>query len=33
VTRLTDLLGAGHEHTRDILERHRPYWDFEPLPI
>ncbi|MER6379933.1 FxSxx-COOH system tetratricopeptide repeat protein [Streptomyces sp. NPDC001127] len=33
VTRLTTLLGADHPHTRHILERHRPYWDFEPQPI
>ncbi|WP_369391820.1 FxSxx-COOH system tetratricopeptide repeat protein [Streptomyces sp. CG1] len=33
VTRLTSLLGADHPHTRRILERHRPYWDFEPQPI
>ncbi|MFE0251828.1 FxSxx-COOH system tetratricopeptide repeat protein [Streptomyces sp. NPDC059010] len=33
VARLTSLLGADHPHTRNILERHRPYWDFEPQPI
>ncbi|MGW2419989.1 FxSxx-COOH system tetratricopeptide repeat protein [Streptomyces sp. NPDC001709] len=33
VTRLTSLLGADHPHTRYILERRRPYWDFEPQPI
>ncbi|GCB45986.1 FxSxx-COOH system tetratricopeptide repeat protein [Streptomyces sp. NL15-2K] len=33
VTRLTGLLGPDHQHTRYILERHRPYWDFEPQPI
>jgi tetratricopeptide (TPR) repeat protein len=33
VARLTSLLGADHPHTRHILERHRPYWDFEPQPI
>ncbi|WP_282702422.1 FxSxx-COOH system tetratricopeptide repeat protein [Streptomyces sp. CC219B] len=33
VARLTSLLGADHPHTRRILERHRPYWDFEPQPI
>ncbi|MFF9278698.1 FxSxx-COOH system tetratricopeptide repeat protein [Streptomyces griseosporeus] len=33
VTRLTALLGADHPHTRSILQRHRPYWDFEPQPI
>ncbi|KAB1144419.1 tetratricopeptide repeat protein [Streptomyces luteolifulvus] len=33
VTRLTALLGADHPHTRYILERRRPYWDFEPQPI
>ncbi|MCT9144865.1 FxSxx-COOH system tetratricopeptide repeat protein [Streptomyces violarus] len=32
-TRLTALLGPDHPHTRYILERHRPYWDFEPQPI
>ncbi|MEU9629989.1 FxSxx-COOH system tetratricopeptide repeat protein [Streptomyces luteogriseus] len=32
-TRLTALLGADHPHTQYILERHRPYWDFEPQPI
>ncbi|WP_369233416.1 FxSxx-COOH system tetratricopeptide repeat protein [Streptomyces sp. R21] len=33
VGRLTGLLGADHQHTRYILERQRPYWDFEPQPI
>jgi tetratricopeptide (TPR) repeat protein len=33
VTRLTALLGADNPHTRFILERHRPFWDFEPQPI
>ncbi|TLS39512.1 tetratricopeptide repeat protein [Streptomyces montanus] len=33
VARLTELLGPDHQHTRYILERHRPYWDFEPQPI
>lgn len=31
--RLTALLGPDHPHTQYILERHRPYWDFEPQPI
>lgn len=31
--RLTALLGADHPHADDILERHSPYWDFEPQPI
>jgi tetratricopeptide (TPR) repeat protein len=31
--RLTVLLGPDHPHTQYILERHRPYWDFEPQPI
>ncbi|WP_369172328.1 hypothetical protein AB5J49_31940 [Streptomyces sp. R28] len=26
------VLGADHPHSRNILERHRPYRDFEPEP-
>ncbi|MGW0579280.1 tetratricopeptide repeat protein [Streptomyces sp. NPDC002920] len=33
LTRLGALLGADHPHTCQILERRRPYWDFEPQPI
>ncbi len=33
VARLTSRLGADHPQTRHILERQRPYWDFEPQPI
>ncbi|WP_210585814.1 FxSxx-COOH system tetratricopeptide repeat protein [Streptomyces sp. GESEQ-35] len=33
VERLTMLLGPDHLHTRHILQRERPYWDFEPQPI
>ncbi|MGP4089914.1 FxSxx-COOH system tetratricopeptide repeat protein [Streptomyces sp. KR55] len=33
VTRLTTVLGPDHPQTHYILERHRPYWDFEPQPI
>lgn len=32
VRQLTLLLGEEHPQTRYMLERERPYWDFEPQP-